>query len=125
MLIHWNNTSEADFMNDGSDYVEDDFEDDDDCHNGYIYNHKGGVTIFIKPGETKEEAFERFIEDSSKSKIWQMKNGQLINVSKMTNSHLKNTINMLRNKSNAEMYKPWIKVLETELRNRTFALHKT
>ena len=127
MSFHADNMSEADFMDDGGDYVIDDYENDDGHRNGYEYHPDGGVTIFIRYGETEDEAFERFIKDSSRQKVWQMKNGKRIHVSKMTISHLKNTINMLKNKSNAQKYQPWIDTLQKELDNRKnsgFALYK-
>ena len=80
--------------------------------------------------DAKEEAIEHYfqmdrleahyirIQKEAESRIWQMKNGEYIKVCDMTDSHIKNTINMLKRKPNSDVYKPWIKVFNAELKRR-------
>ena len=58
------------------------------------------------------------IEVQAKNKIWTTKDGTKIPVSKMTDSHILNTINLIKRKDRHDYYLPWIKVFEEEMRRR-------
>ena len=58
------------------------------------------------------------IEEEAKSKIWTTKDGTKIPVRDMTDSHIQNTINLIKRMDKYDYYLPWLKVFEEELRDR-------
>ena len=77
---------------------------------------------YIEPALYREPHFSElsymYIEEQAKKRIWIMKDGTEIPVSKMTDSHIKNAINLIKRKDRYDLYLPWIEVLEAELKDR-------
>ena len=80
------------------------------------------------PGKRSLEDIDRFAytsklqeyRDEGGDLIWGMKDGTDIMIKDMTDSHVKNTINMLKRKPYHGRREAWIKILESEQLNRRF-----
>lgn len=64
----------------------------------------------------EELAFE--IEENAKKRIWKTRDGTMIPVSKMTESHIKNAINYIKRNDDYDLYGPWLNVFKEELEYR-------
>lgn len=58
------------------------------------------------------------VENQAKSGIWETKDGRKIPVEEMTDSHIRNTIAMLKRHNVCDLWMPWITRLEKELERR-------
>ena len=58
------------------------------------------------------------IEEEAKLKIWTTKDGTKIPVRDMADSHIQNTINLIKRRDKYDYYLPWLKVFEEELKDR-------
>ena len=64
-----------------------------------------------------EEVYRR-AEKQAETKVWRTKDGRELNVSEMSERHIKNTINYIRRNDPVDVMYPWIKVFEEELKRR-------
>lgn len=62
------------------------------------------------------------IEQEANEGYWTTKDGKMIHVSDMTESHIRNTINFIKKRDSCDMYLPWILVFEKELERRGLQL---
>ena len=58
------------------------------------------------------------VKNEAKEGFWTTKDGTVIHVSKMTTSHIRNTINFIKRKDFDDSYLPWILRFERELKDR-------
>ncbi len=58
------------------------------------------------------------VQGQAEKGIWETKDGQKIAVKDMTDSHLRNAINLLKRKNICDLWLPWITRMEEELNSR-------
>lgn len=59
-----------------------------------------------------------YIEEDAKRGYWTTRDGSMIHVSQMTDSHILNTIRYIERNDMDDMYLPWIVRFKKELRER-------
>ena len=58
------------------------------------------------------------IEDKAKHGVWVMRGGREIPVEDMTTRHIENTMAYIQRTDQYDLFEPWLKVFEAELKRR-------
>ena len=65
-----------------------------------------------------DELLKNQIAKQAAAGIWQTKGGQYLDIKTMSDTHIQNCINMLKNNDTTDMYIAWIDAFEKELERR-------
>lgn len=76
-----------------------------------------GSDVLIEREITKALIYDA-IKSEAKTGIWETKDKKKIHVSDMSDSHIRNCINLIKKKDKEDMYMPWINRFEEELERR-------